>query len=56
VDRFVARQNVVRFRQRLAEERDPEARAHLKRLLDEANQQLEQAEEAHRNHPPKETG
>ena len=56
MDRFVARQNIARFREQLAKERDLEARAHLQRLLDEASEQLRQAEDAHRDHPPKPTG
>ncbi len=56
MDRFVARQNIARFQQQLADESDPETRAHLQALLDEAQEQLRQAEEAHRSNPPKPTG
>ncbi len=56
MDRFVARQNIEHFAQQLSQERDPEKRAHLQRLLDEAREQLRQAEAAHRQNPPKRTG
>jgi hypothetical protein len=48
VDRFVARRNIEHFRQQLEEERDPEKRANLQKLLEDAREQLKQAEEAHR--------
>ena len=56
MDRFIARQNIEHFRQRLDLARDPEERARLERLLSEATEQLRQAEEAHRLNPPKPTG
>lgn len=48
MDRFVARRNIDHFHQQLEAERDPARRANLERLLAEAQQQLSQAEEAHR--------
>ncbi len=48
MDRFVARRNIDHFRQQLETERDPAKRANLEHLLEEAQEQLRQAEEAHR--------
>ena len=48
MDRFVARRNIDHFRQQLEAERDPAKRANLKKLLEEAHEQLRQAQEAHR--------
>jgi hypothetical protein len=44
MDRFVARQNIERFRRRLAESSDPGLRENLARLLAEAYDQLERAQ------------
>ena len=56
MDRFVARKNIEHFRQMLAQAHDLEERDRLERLLNEAYQQLRQAESAHRLNPPNSIG
>jgi hypothetical protein len=51
MDRFVAHENVERFRRQLASEPDAERRRHLEALLAEAEQDVKRAEEAHRLNP-----
>lgn len=52
LDRFVARQNIEHFSQQLETERDPVKRANLQKLLDEAHEQLKQAEAARDREEP----
>jgi hypothetical protein len=47
MDRFVARRNIEHFSHQLETGRDPVKRSNIEKLLDEACEQLRQAEEAH---------